>query len=222
MKAPIFSTYRQGENRVTSSMLAVFERVDLSLVERLLGAAAGESSFEMIHFTNQVVGQGSVPDAEIRASFQYLFEVKTARDAVRSRQLRKHLQTFDGGNTEERLFVVTPDTDVPATVAALDDPRVIWFNFASLAQAIDALLVGGEDVVGEREAFLLRELRRLFEADGLLALAEDIVVVAARFAHSDYHHYGAYICQAGRTFRPGIQRIGFYCPPNLRSEAARS
>jgi hypothetical protein len=32
-KAPLFSTYRQGENRVTSSLMAVFERVDLSIVE---------------------------------------------------------------------------------------------------------------------------------------------------------------------------------------------
>ena len=28
---PLFSTYRQGENRVTASMLAVFERLDFSL-----------------------------------------------------------------------------------------------------------------------------------------------------------------------------------------------
>jgi hypothetical protein len=42
-KNPLFSTYRQGENRVTSSMLAVFERIDLSLLETLLGAAAGRT-----------------------------------------------------------------------------------------------------------------------------------------------------------------------------------
>ena len=41
-RAPLFSTYRQGENRVTSSLLAVFERIDLSAVARLLGAATGE------------------------------------------------------------------------------------------------------------------------------------------------------------------------------------
>ncbi len=35
---PLFSTYRQGENRVTASMLAVFERLDFSLLERLLHA----------------------------------------------------------------------------------------------------------------------------------------------------------------------------------------
>ncbi|HEY5477402.1 MAG TPA: hypothetical protein VIK11_11900 [Tepidiformaceae bacterium] len=43
-KNPLFSTYRQGENRVTSSMLAVFERIDLSLLEMILASAAGESA----------------------------------------------------------------------------------------------------------------------------------------------------------------------------------
>lgn len=43
-KNPLFSTYRQGENRVTSSMLAVFERIDRSLLETMLAAASGESS----------------------------------------------------------------------------------------------------------------------------------------------------------------------------------
>jgi len=52
-KNPLFSTYRQGENRVTSSMLAVFERIDLSLLEEILAAAAGEASLEMVSFTNQ-------------------------------------------------------------------------------------------------------------------------------------------------------------------------
>jgi hypothetical protein len=43
-KTPLFSTYRAGENRVTASMLAVFERIDLSNLERLLAGASEESS----------------------------------------------------------------------------------------------------------------------------------------------------------------------------------
>ena len=39
---PLFSTYRQGENHVTLSMLAVFERVGLSLTETILARALGE------------------------------------------------------------------------------------------------------------------------------------------------------------------------------------
>ena len=37
IKTPLFSTYRQGENRVTSSMLAVFERIDLATRDAALG-----------------------------------------------------------------------------------------------------------------------------------------------------------------------------------------
>ena len=57
-KNPLFSTYRQGENRVTSSMLAVFERIDLSFLETVLAAASGESSLQMVSFTNQPPGKG--------------------------------------------------------------------------------------------------------------------------------------------------------------------
>jgi hypothetical protein len=95
-KNPLFSTYRQGENRVTSSMLAVFERIDLSLLETMLAAASGESSLEMVSFTNQPPGKGhSVPDALISASFSYLFEVKTSRNAVAATQLTEHLLCFE-------------------------------------------------------------------------------------------------------------------------------
>src|SRR6266540_3807537 len=91
-KNPLFSTYRQGENRVTSSMLAVFERIDLSLLETLLASAAGESSLAMVTFTNQPPSVGrSVPDARISARFAYWFEVKTVRNALGLHQLTEHL-----------------------------------------------------------------------------------------------------------------------------------
>lgn len=42
MANPLFSTYSQGENRVTASILAVFERLSFALVERLLQALCQE------------------------------------------------------------------------------------------------------------------------------------------------------------------------------------
>lgn len=228
VKAPLFSTYRQGENRVTSSMLAVFERVDLSLVERLLEVASEASELEMVRFTNQVAGKtpkgarsASVPDGAVRASCRYLFEVKTARNAVKVRQLRDHLAGLDGSGGDERLFVVTPDGETPAEVTAVGDERVVWFNFAALAQAMSELLQDPDTAVSEREAFPLRELRQLFDADGLLAPAEDVVVVAASFAYPAYLMYGAYLCQIGRSFRPGLTRMGFYSKKAIRPEFPR-
>ena len=218
-KGPLFSTYRQGENRVTASVLAVFERVDLSLVERLLGAASGESDLEMVSFRNQVAAPDSIPDASIAAHFRYLFEVKTTGEAVDGRQLRGHLNSLTG-HGDERLFVVTPDLDEPDQVRALrtDDEPVSWVGFASLAQAIDEALSEPGGTVSEREAFLLRELVQLFEADGLLRAPEDVVVVAAGRAYGVYQRHGLYTCQAGRSFRGHIARIGFYTAKAIQPE----
>ena len=209
-KGPLFSTFRQGENRVTATLLAVWERIDLAWVARLLAAASGEDDLRLVQFQNQVVGAHSVPDAAIGASFRFLFEVKTERDAVRAAQLRGHLAALRGEQREERLFLLTPDPEPPALVATIDDRRLVWFNFAALAQAIDELLADAAAAVSDREAFLLRELRQLFEADGLLSPSHDVVVVAARVAYADYQRDAVYVCQPGRHFRAGVTRVAFY------------
>ena len=220
-KAPLFSTYRQGENRVTASMLAVFERIDLSLLEQLLGAASGESELQMVSFRNQVSGDESVPDAGISAHFNYLFEVKTVRDAVRIGQLRAHLGHFRGTG-DERLFVITPDADEPLRIDTLrtTGARVSWIGFGALAEAIRELTSVADGSVAEREAFLLRELVQLFEADGLLASPEDVVIVPARKAYPSYLNCSQYFCQAGRTFRPGLGYLGFYTGKAIQREVA--
>jgi hypothetical protein len=222
-KNPLFSTYRQGENRVTASMLAVFERIDSSIVERLLAAATGESALSWVSFANQVADKsGSVPDAAISASFRYLFEVKTEPQAVRKTQLIEHLKHLGPSASghvfaDERLFVVTPDAAQPAVLAELGDPRVLWFNFLALSQAIDEVLADPTELISEQGRFLLRELQSLFVHDGLLD-HQDVVIVAARFAYTEYKHYGAYICQTGRSFRLGITRLGFYMDGAIQPE----
>jgi len=221
-RTPLFSTYRQGENRVTSSLLAVFERVGLDLVERLLGAAAGESSLQLVSFANQSGKGGSgVPDAVVSARFRFLFEVKTARGAIRGpdaeQQLRRHLARLDGSYGEERLFVVTPDGTEPDLLKSLDDPRVRWLSFHALAQAIDELLGDSTEPAGERDRYLLRELLALFHNDVLLA-TEDTVIVAARDAYHYYLDHGAYICQPNRSFKPHLERMGFYLAKEIRPE----
>lgn len=96
-KNPLFSSYRTGENRVTASILAVLERVDLGVVERLLSAATGEANLPLVSFENQVAAKdGSVPDAGISANFRYLFEVKTTARALDRRQLEGHLAHSTG------------------------------------------------------------------------------------------------------------------------------
>lgn len=220
-KNPLFSTYRQGENRVTSSMLAVFERIDLALLEELLTASTGESALQLVSFVNQPPGHGaSVPDGRISARFSYWFEVKTARDAVNRRQLQEHLRCLTGDAQDERLFVVTPDAAEPAVVGDLADGRVVWFSFAHLHDAISQVLGASDQVISERTGFLLRELQALLVDDGLLD-HDDVVVVAARVAYGEYLEHAAYVCQPGRSFRDGLTRLGFYAKGAIQPEFPR-
>lgn len=209
---PLFSTYRQGENRVTSSMLAVFERIDLFLLEAVLAAAAGESALQMVSFTSQPPGAGgSTPDARIAARFSNWFEVKTARGALRRDQLAEHLCCLDAvGGGDERLFVVTPDGGEPPLVRELGDARLVWFNFRALSDAFDGALNDSSALINEQARFLLRELQALLVEDGLLD-NDDVVVVAARMAYGEYQAQSAYVCQPGRSFRAGLTNMGFYC-----------
>jgi hypothetical protein len=221
-RTPLFSTYRQGENRVTSSLLAVFERIALDLVERLVGAVVGESSLQLVNFTNQS-GRGGlgVPDAQVSARFRFLFEVKTVRGAiagdVAEAQLRRHLDRLDGSYGDERLFVLTPDGHEPELLKALSDRRVRWLSFHELAQAIEEVLDDPAEPADERDRYLLRELLALFYNDVLLA-TDDTVIVAAREAYGYYLRHGAYICQANRSFKPDLARLGFYLGKEIRPE----
>jgi len=209
-KNPLFSTYRGGENRVTSSMLAVFERIDLSLLETILAAAAGESSLQMVSFTNQPSGRGhSIPDARISARFAYWFEVKTTRNGLTTDQLTEHRSNLGADGGDERLFVISPDPEQPKVVADLLDPRVVWFNFRSLYDAIEAAVSDPAGTASEQARFLLRELQALLVDDGLVD-SDDVVVVAARFAYPEYLKRSVYVCQSERAFRDGLTHVGFY------------
>lgn len=209
-------------------MLAVFERVDIGLVGRILALATESTEVRLIEFQNQFAGDGAVPDASIRGSFHYLFEVKTARGSLDADQLRGHLRQFDGTAQDQILFAITPDAEIPAAASAVasEDGRLVWLNFAALDEAIGNVLEQDGALVSDRERYLLHELRLLFESDGLLAPLEDVIVVAARTAWPQYLEYGAYICLPGRPIRQGMSRMGFYTAkaikplfPTIRSRA---
>lgn len=86
---------------------------------------------------------------------------------------------------------------------------MLWLSFRDLADAINAIITDPLRLVGERTGFLLSELVALYETDGLLT-NDDTVIVAARFAWSEYKKIGAYICQPDRSFRAGLTHFGFY------------
>jgi hypothetical protein len=219
MVNPLFSTYSQGENRVTASILAVFERLSFGLVERLLQALCQEPETALLTFTNQLVGPASVPDGRIRASFSNWLETKVVPDAVRYDQLRGHLMALDGeANVErQRLLVLTPDSKPPAELSALNDTRVAWASFDDLVAAIrdvtevgSAWLTSDRPLATEQERSLLRELVRLLLVAGLVGgRGKRVLVVAARLALPEYLRHSAYMCQPHRTFQPAA-RMAFY------------
>lgn len=220
----IFSTYRGGENRVTSSMLAVFEKVGLDITERVLANALGEAALNLVSFASQPSAGGSgVPDAEIKSRFRYLIETKVATNPYASRkpdsQLLRHLARFDGSYGDEKLVVITPDSEEPPGIGAIQDERVAWVGFSLLAQSIEEVLADPAEPASEQQRFLLRELLTFFEAEGLLGV-EDTVIVAGRFAYPEYLSIAAYICQANRSIRP-VSRIGFYADKAIKRELPR-
>jgi hypothetical protein len=231
MPNPLFSTYRGGENRVTSSLMAVFERIGLALVQELLEAATGTGEeLRTVTFENQVVNVGAVPDARISARFTWWFETKTARGGYTAEghdrdQVRAHAQQLED-DPHARLFVLTPDPVTPSWFERLSGvneavrQQVVWLSFKDLADAITGILAVSTRLIGEQSRFLLTELVALFEADGLLT-NDDAVVVAAKSAWLEYLRYSAYICQPDRTFREGISHFGFYYHGSIQSKVAK-
>lgn len=211
MATNIFSTYRTGENRITASILAVLRSLSLDRIERLIGALLEQSEFELLRFRNQPSsGAPGVPDAEIIGSCRILVETKIKRDAVDPDQLKRHLDRLeDAAETTRVLLVITPDDTAPTTIAEMGDERLAWASFASLDQSIDELLDDKQEVISEREAFLLRELQAMLLEEGLLRSANDVVVVPARRAWPEYEKHHAYVCQPNRSFQP-VSRIAFY------------
>jgi hypothetical protein len=231
MANPLLSSYRAGENRVTSSTMAVFERIDLALVQELLGAASGAGSeLRTVVFENQVVADGSVPDARISGHFTWLFETKTvrggyAREGHDRQQLRGHARELEN-DADALLFVLTPDPVKPVWFDTLDGvaapvrARVLWIGFRDLAEAITQAIEDPRRLLGEQTRFLLNELVALYESDGLLS-NDDTVIVAARMAWPEYQRLHAYVCQPNRGFREGLTHFGFYTGGQIQPVVAR-
>lgn len=207
----IFSTYSTGENRVTASFLAVLRSLSLDRIQRLLGALLEQSEFELVRFENQPSKGGKgVPDAIIHASIRLLIETKIERNSINLPQIKRHLDRLAETNEATKLLlVITPDDVCPKSLDSLKDKPVVWTSFVALDQAIDEMRADKNEVISEREAFLLKELQNMLAAEGLLANSNDVVVVAARHAWPEYNDIHAYVCQPNRSFQP-VSRVAFY------------
>ena len=224
MPNSIFSRYRQGENRVTATLLALLERLGPEATETLLATAVegGDETVHLVKFRNQPVGpKPGVPDGQIRASVNMLFETKIAPRSVNHQQLARHLRGFDDDGSEvQRLYVLTPDVSEPPAIAKLIDPRVRWMSFLGIHRAIEEFISEGGRVLGERDEFLLRQFQLFLQEEGLVGLSGEVLVVPARTAYEEYLEYSAYICQPGRSFR-NVEHMAFYRRRQIEPEVPR-
>ncbi len=233
MPSPLFSRYSQGENRVTASILAVFERISFSLVERILQILCEEPNLPLLEIKNQIKSgkADSVPDGAVQASFAYWIETKVVQNAIGldhlledgrsvNRQLKAHLDALkELKNAEKKkLLVLTPDYEEPQAIASLDSDLVVWASFNDLYSAIveitatdESWLTSNFSLPSEQERFLMRELVQMLLAEGLVnsGKSDAVLIVPARQAISDYREFSVYVCQPNRSFQP-VEYIGFY------------
>ena len=100
----------------------------------------------------------------------------------------------------------------------MNNPRVVWFNFRSLYDAVDAAVSEPTGTTSNQARFPWRELQALLVEEG--PLDSDVVVVAARLAYPEYLRRSVYACQPRRTFREGLTHMGFYANSAIQPHVA--
>jgi hypothetical protein len=216
MTNQLFSSYSQGENRITSTILAVFERLNSSVVEFILADLMEDSNIELLKYRNQAKAKSgeSIPDGLITASFAYYIETKIKPNSLKTNQLQNHIKHLERELKikDSRLIVITPDYKQPEVIKELDDERIYWCNFDMLVDSFGKTFSNNDLLLSEREAYLLQELKRLIENEpGLLTdnVKDRVLLIPARNAIEEYKLYGAYFCQPNRSFKPSYY-LAFY------------
>jgi hypothetical protein len=222
MPNPLFSRYSQGENRVTASILAVFERISFALVERILQILCEEPNLPLLQIKNQIKSgkKGRVPDGAIQASFAYWIETKIVPNSVDFEQLQGHLSGLSQvlNIDKKKLLVLTPDFEELQAIKSLNSDLVVWASFDDLYAAITEITATDESWLtsdfsppSEQERFLLRELVQMLLAEGLInsGKSDAVLIVPARSAIEYYRNFSIYACQPNRSFQP-VEYIGFY------------
>jgi hypothetical protein len=204
MTGSIFSSYSSAENRVTACFLAVLRSLAVHRIERILGSLLDDEEFSLITMEPQpsmdkgAKGQ-TKPDGEIFSVCQILIETKIVVNGLREEQLRGHLAQLRAPKQEGSfLLALTPDTSQPAVIDTINKKQLRWASFAALNGSIEDVLQDEEDVISEREEFLLREFQKLLADEGLLEPEKNVVVIAARIAWETYQKYHVYVCRANR------------------------
>ena len=222
----IFSTYSQGENRVTSTILAVLSEVHPKITEFILVKEIMEKEdVGLIQYHNQYSkkNSNSILDGAITGSFNYFIETKTGINSVYIDQIQRHLKNYVSKNSNVALIVLTPDAKEPKVLKGLKD--IYWTNFDDLTKSINYILEDKEDyfMITEREKYLLLQLKKFFEEENLLSkidfqkYQDDVIVVANNDRYNElYTKHGVYIpSKANKYYRPSGY-MAFYSNYRIR------
>lgn len=220
MSRGIFSTYRQGEDRVTSTLLMVLSQLPVFLLDRFLQMLSEQTDFEFLSFQNQYQhsGQGSRLDGFIHSRFGLMLETKTNSNDIREKQLKEHIAAAKRENSV--LVYLTPDADRPKLLDCDGHHKVVWKSFNDLHSLISELIADEKLTISERDQFLLRSLQLMFEEDGLIRPKGLTVVIAASKAWPDYEKFGIYVCQPDRAFRDA-EYLAFYAEQEIKDVVPR-
>lgn len=217
MANSIFSTYSTPENRVTSTILAVFEKLNTATVARILQVLTDDSTLELIEYVNQVKSPDSVPDGRIKGLFDYIIETKVVPNAIKINQIENHLMFLKYDFS--KLLILTPDYEYPNVLEGLEQEardKIIWGNFDKINEGIDSVLQE-TILLLDREKFLLLELKGFIINERLISedYSRKVLIVPAGFAWEFYKSYSIYRCQPNRTFKP-TSYLGFYADRQIK------
>ena len=226
MTTQLFSTYSQGENRVTATFIAVLQRLSLPIMDRILGELLGEreDNFNLVSFILLPKGSESDLDARIDTGHGVWFETKIKPSAVRLNQIRNHMKKV---GADEKLVVLTPDDEKPTVLDSSrlrEDHRnrIAWASFTKLNNVAQKILNGKEHSPSESEAFLLREFSAFLQQEGLITIpSEDrVIVVSAGFAWPRYKDKSIYGDIRRPNWKPS-DHLAFYTGGEIKSIVPR-
>ncbi len=217
----IFSTYSQGENRVTSTILAVLEELHQKLVALILQRLTGGNTLPFLEYINQPRKKDpkSIPDGHIKGLFSYYIETKLKKDAYKDGsnqdQFKNHLKGYVEKMPEgvhSALIVITPDDFKPNFISEFIEKyeaknRCYWANFDRLINVIDEILLNllnEEDILQyiltNREAYLLNELKKFIKE-----CPEDLLP----YDYTKYEHTNRVIVIANNDeYYPIYEKVG--------------
>ena len=150
MATNLFSTYRQGENRVTSTLMAVLQRLSLPNIDRILQALLDRDDFNLATFENQPsLTRGSRERSNGVMAYRERL-VRSCEEVVQS--------------TKSLLSCSLRTMRSPKICLNKLYGRTSWLLLAQLKR----FLTMRTRILSEIEAFLLREFLSMLREDGLL------------------------------------------------------